>query len=142
VRLGENGLSIGDTIAARVKFTATPTDMKQSTHVTPASSEFGIATPQTAVNLDSTPLESLQSSPAAKEDATVRKPRSTISIANALTANDRPENAFPAEQVLAAQEDERKRIARELHDETAQALTTLLIRLKILEKARTGRPRN
>ncbi|HEY1291548.1 MAG TPA: sensor histidine kinase [Chloroflexota bacterium] len=43
-----------------------------------------------------------------------------------------------SEQVLAAQEDERKRIARELHDETAQSLTTLLIRLKILEKARTS----
>ncbi len=43
-----------------------------------------------------------------------------------------------SEQVLAAQEDERKRIARELHDETAQSLTTLLIRLKILEKARTA----
>jgi two-component system sensor histidine kinase UhpB len=43
-----------------------------------------------------------------------------------------------SEQVLAAQEDERKRIARELHDETAQALTALLIRLKILEKARTA----
>jgi two-component system sensor histidine kinase UhpB len=43
-----------------------------------------------------------------------------------------------SEQVLAAQEDERKRIARELHDETAQALTTLLIRLKILERARTA----
>jgi two-component system, NarL family, sensor histidine kinase UhpB len=42
-----------------------------------------------------------------------------------------------SEQVLNAQEDERKRIARELHDETAQALTTLLIRLKILERART-----
>src|SRR4030081_468137 len=43
-----------------------------------------------------------------------------------------------SEQVLAAQEDERKRIARERHDETAQSLTTLLIRLKILEKARTA----
>jgi two-component system, NarL family, sensor histidine kinase UhpB len=43
-----------------------------------------------------------------------------------------------SEQVLAAQEDERKRIARELHDETAQSLTTLLIRLKILEKARNA----
>ena len=43
-----------------------------------------------------------------------------------------------SEQVLNAQEDERKRIARELHDETAQALTTLLIRLKILEKARSA----
>jgi two-component system sensor histidine kinase UhpB len=42
-----------------------------------------------------------------------------------------------SEQVLTAQEGERKRIARELHDETAQSLTTLLIRLKILEKART-----
>jgi two-component system sensor histidine kinase UhpB len=43
-----------------------------------------------------------------------------------------------SEQVLAAQEDERKRIARELHDETAQSLTTLLIRLKILERSRTA----
>jgi two-component system sensor histidine kinase UhpB len=43
-----------------------------------------------------------------------------------------------SEQVLAAQEDERKRIARELHDETAQGLATLLIRLKILERARTA----
>ncbi len=43
-----------------------------------------------------------------------------------------------SEQVLEAQEDERKRIARELHDETAQALTTLLIRLKILERAKSA----
>jgi two-component system sensor histidine kinase UhpB len=43
-----------------------------------------------------------------------------------------------SEQVLAAQEDERKRIARELHDETAQSLTTLLIRLKMLERAKSS----
>jgi two-component system sensor histidine kinase UhpB len=43
-----------------------------------------------------------------------------------------------SEQVLVAQEDERKRIARELHDETAQGLATLLIRLKILERAQTA----
>ena len=38
-------------------------------------------------------------------------------------------------QVLAAQEDERKRIARELHDETSQTLTSLMVELKAAEKA-------
>jgi signal transduction histidine kinase len=36
-------------------------------------------------------------------------------------------------QVITAQEDERKRIARELHDETSQALTSLMVGLKVLE---------
>lgn len=40
------------------------------------------------------------------------------------------------ERVLAAQEDERRRIARELHDEAGQLLTSLLVGLRGLEDAR------
>lgn len=38
------------------------------------------------------------------------------------------------DQVITAQEDERKRIARELHDETSQALTSLIVGLRVLEQ--------
>jgi len=40
-------------------------------------------------------------------------------------------------KVMTIQEDERRRIARELHDETGQALTSLLVGLKVIERAPT-----
>jgi signal transduction histidine kinase len=40
------------------------------------------------------------------------------------------------ERVLSAQEDERRRLARELHDETGQALTSILLGLRGLEDAK------
>lgn len=39
------------------------------------------------------------------------------------------------DKVITAQEEERKRIARELHDQTGQALTSVLMTLKVMEEA-------
>ena len=47
---------------------------------------------------------------------------------------------FYISQAITAQEQERKRIARELHDETAQALACLLLDIEGIERARARSP--
>lgn len=40
-----------------------------------------------------------------------------------------------SQRILEAQEDERQRVARELHDQSAQSLTLMLVRLRLLERS-------
>ncbi len=51
------------------------------------------------------------------------------------------ERAEMLHRVIDAQEEERKRIARELHDETSQALAALILGLDTLDAARAADPR-
>jgi two-component system, NarL family, sensor histidine kinase UhpB len=40
-----------------------------------------------------------------------------------------------SQRIITAQEDERQRVARELHDQSAQSLTLMLVRLRLLERS-------
>lgn len=51
-------------------------------------------------------------------------------------ARDAQEMQQLSRQILQAQEEERHRLARELHDEAAQSLTSLLVYIRLLERAK------
>lgn len=66
---------------------------------------------------------------AVSRDITERRQAAEIKQAQAM-------RQLLLERVLSAQEEERRRIARELHDEAGQLLTSLLVGLRTLEHAR------
>jgi two-component system, NarL family, sensor histidine kinase UhpB len=57
-----------------------------------------------------------------------------IEIANLMLDRLAEHRQAVASQVIRAMEEERKRIARELHDETSQSLTTIMVNLDVIEK--------
>jgi two-component system sensor histidine kinase UhpB len=71
----------------------------------------------------------------AVHDPLLQEFTSTLNAMLDTLERDRQQLQALSSQVIDAQEAERKRIARELHDETAQNLTSLLVRLRILERA-------
>jgi signal transduction histidine kinase len=80
-------------------------------------------------------LESLRASRAqveASHQEVLRRNRELAKLSEELRQKEQI-RAQLLEKVISAQEEERKRIARELHDDTSQALTSLVVGLKVLD---------
>ncbi|HEX6212297.1 MAG TPA: GAF domain-containing protein [Methylomirabilota bacterium] len=79
----------------------------------------------------------------ARAVATYEGPDTTYVYGLSSNITDRKQaeeiRALLLNQVITVQEEERRRIARELHDETAQSLASLLLGLSALQEARTLR---